>query len=62
MLVKCYKPLDELTVQIWLLYHYLNFKKMHFMKVGRNYVQTDKQIDKQMDDSNTRCPRHTFQT
>ena len=26
MSVKCEQPLDELTVQVWLLYHHPNFK------------------------------------
>ena len=26
MSVKCEEPIDELTVQVWLLYHYPDFK------------------------------------
>ena len=26
MSVKCEEPIDELTVQVWLLYHHPNFK------------------------------------
>ena len=45
MSVKFEQPLDELTVQVWLLYHHQNLKK-------RNYGQTDDPI--------TRCPQQTF--
>ena len=57
MPVKCEQPFHELTVQVWLLYDHPNFKYLHFIYVGQNYVQTDRKTD----DSNTICPRQTFQ-
>ena len=67
MSVKCEQPIDELTVQVWLLYHNPNFKycTLFVSGTGRNYGrtnrQTDKQTDGRTDDPNTRCPRRTFQ-
>ena len=67
MSVKCEQPIDELTVQVWLLYHNPNFKycTLFVSRTGRNYGrtnrQTDKQTDGRTDDPNTRCPRRTFQ-
>ena len=29
MSVQCEEPIDELTVQVWLLYHHSNFPKTH---------------------------------
>ena len=55
MLVKCEQPLDELTVQVWLLYNHQNLI-LHFFISG-----TELRTDGQKDDPNTRCPRRTFQ-
>ena len=64
MSVKCEQPLDELTVQVWLLYDHLNFKYCT-LNVSGMELQTDKLtngwMDRQTDDPNTRCPRQTFQ-
>ena len=54
---ECEQPLDELTVQVWLLYHRPNFKYCTLLKAGLSNEQTDKQTD----DPITRCPRRTFQ-
>ena len=56
MSVKCEEPIDELIVQVWLLYHHQNFK-YYTLLAGRNYGQTDRQTD----DPITRCPRWPFQ-
>ena len=67
MSVKCEQPIDELTVQVWLLYHNPNFKYCTLFvsgtgwNYGRTNRQTDKQTDGRTDDPNTRCPRRTFQ-
>ena len=70
MSVKCEQPIDELTVQVWLLYHNPNFKycTLFVSGTGRDGItdgitdgQTDKQTDGRTDDPNTRCPRRTFQ-
>ena len=58
--VKCEEPIDELTVQVWLLYHHPNFKYCTLFVSGTE-LRTDKRTDKQTDDPNTRCPRRTFQ-
>ena len=57
------KPIDELTVQVWLLYHHPNFKYCTVLVSGtelRTDRQTDKQTDRrtdgQTDDPITRCP------
>ena len=44
MSVKCEEPTDELTVQVWLLYHHPNFKYCTLW-AGRNYGQTDGRSD-----------------
>ena len=68
MSVKCEQPLDELTVQVWLLYDHQNFKYCTLILSGtelrtdrRTDKQTDGQTDGRTDDPNTRCPRRTFQ-
>ena len=64
MSVKCEQPLDELTVQVWLLFDYPNFKYCTLFISGtelRTDRRTDKQTDGRTDDPNTRCPRRTFQ-
>ena len=58
--VKCEKPIDELTVQVWLLYDHPNFKYCTLFVSGAE-LRTDRQTDKQTDDPITRCPRWTFQ-
>ena len=45
MSVKCEEPIDELLVQVWLLYHHPNFRYLDIalcLKAGRNYRRTDK--------------------
>ena len=66
--VKCEQPLDELTVQVWLLYDHPNFKYCtlfisgtELRTDGRTNRRTDGQTDGRTDDPNTRCPRRTFQ-
>ena len=59
MSVKCEEPIDELTVQVWLLYHYPNFKYCTLFASGTE-LRTDRQTDKQTDDPITRCPRRTI--
>ena len=68
MSVKCEQPLDELTVQVWLLYDHPNFKYCtSFISETelRTDIQTkgwtDRQTDGRTDDPNTRCPWWTFQ-
>ena len=56
MSVRCEQPLDELTVQVWLLYDHPNFKYCTLYISG-----TELRTDKRTDDPNTRCPRRTFQ-
>ena len=56
MSVKCEQPLDELTVQVWLLYDHPHFKYCTLFISG-----TELQTDGRTDDPNTRCPRRTFQ-
>ena len=56
MSVKCEEPLDELTVQVWLLYLHTNFIYWTLF-VCRTELRTDGQTD----DPITRCPRRTFQ-
>ena len=48
MLVKCEEPLDELTVQVWLLYHHPNFNYWTLFVCGTEF-QTDKQTDGRTD-------------
>ena len=48
MSVKCEKPIDELTVQVWLLYDHQNFKYCTLFVSGtelRTNGQTDRQTD-----------------
>ena len=64
MSVKCEESIDELTVQVWLLYHHPNFKYCTLLVSGtelRTDRRTDKRTDGQTDDPITRCPRRTFQ-
>ena len=55
-----WQPLDELTVQVWLLYDHPNFKYCTLFISGTE-LRTDKRTNRQTDDPNTRCPRRTFQ-
>ena len=68
MSVNCEEPIDELTVQVWLLYHYPNFRYCTLFLSGRELPadrQTDRQTDEQTDgwtdDPITRCPQRTIQ-
>ena len=68
MLGECEQPLDELTVQVWLLYDHPNFEYCTLFVSGTELRtdrqmdgQTDRQTDGRTDDPNTRCPRRTFQ-
>ena len=64
MSLKCEQPLDELTVQVWLLYDHPNFKYCTLFISGtelRRDGRTDGRTDRQTGDPNTRCPRQTFQ-
>ena len=64
MSVKCGQPIDELKVQVWLLYNNPNFKYCTLFVSGtelRTDRQTNRQTDRQMDDPITRCHRRTFQ-
>ena len=50
MSVKYEEPIDELTVQIWLLYHHQNFKYCTLSESGtelRTGRLTDRQTDRQ---------------
>ena len=61
MSVKCEEPIDELTVQVWLLYHHPNFKYCTLFVSGtelRTNGQTDRQTDGQTDG---RTDRRTIQ-
>ena len=51
MSVKCEEPLDELTVQVWLLHlhHILTLIIELCLYVGRNYGQTDGQTIRLLD-------------
>ena len=52
MSVKCEEPLNELTVQVWLLYHHPNFNYWSLFVSGtelRTDRQTDGQTDRQTD-------------
>ena len=52
MSVKNKEPIDEATVQVWLLYHHPNFKYCTLFVSGtelRTDKQTDGQTDEQMD-------------
>ena len=48
MSVKCEEPIDELTVQVWLLYHHPNFKYCTLLVSGTE-LWTDRQTDGQTD-------------
>ena len=48
MSVKCEEPLDELTVQVWLLYLHLNFNYWT-LSVSRTELRTDGQTDRRTD-------------
>ena len=48
MSVKCEEPIDELTVQVWLLYHHRNFKYCTLFVSGTD-KQTDGRTDRWMD-------------
>ena len=68
MSVKWEQSLDELTVQVWLLYDHPNFKYCtlftngaELRTDGRTDGRTDKQTHRRTDDPNTRCPRRTSQ-
>ena len=52
----CEQPLDELTVQVWLLYHHPNFEYCTLFE-----SRTELRTDRQTDDPITICPRRTFQ-
>ena len=60
MSVKSEEPIDELTVQVCLLYHHSNFKYYTLFERGME-LRTDSQIDGQTDDPITRCPWRIFQ-
>ena len=60
MLLKCEQPIDELTFQVWLLYHHPNFKYRTLFVSGTE-LRTDGQMDGPTDDPITRCPWRTFQ-
>ena len=57
MPVKCEQPLDELKVQVWLLYDHPNFKYCTLFVSGTELC-TDRQTDRQTNDPNTRCRGH----
>ena len=48
MSVKCEQPIDELTVQVWLLYYNPNFKYCTLFVSGTE-LRTDGQTDRQTD-------------
>ena len=48
MSVKCEEPIDELTVQVWGLYHHPNFKYCTLFVSGAE-LRTDGQTDRQTD-------------
>ena len=60
MSVKCEQPLDELTVQVWLLHDHPHFEYCTLFISGTE-LRTDGQTDGRTDDPNTRCPRRTFE-
>ena len=45
MSVKCEEPIDEPTVQVWLLYHQPNFKYCTLFVSGTE-LRTDRQTDR----------------
>ena len=60
MSVTCEEPIDELTVQVWLLYDQPNFQYCTFFIIGTK-LRTDGRTDTRTDDPITRCHRRTFQ-
>ena len=48
MSVKCGEPIDELTVQVWLLYHHSYFNYCTLFVSGTE-LRTDKQTNRQTD-------------
>ena len=56
--VKCEQPIDELTVQVWLLYDLPNFKYCTLFVSGTE-LRTDRRTDRQ---TNGRTDRQTIQT
>ena len=60
MSAKCDEPIDEIAVQVWLLYHHPNFKYCTLFVCGTE-LRTDRQTDGRTEDPITRCPRRTFQ-
>ena len=48
MLVKCEKPIDDITLQVCLVYDHPNFK-YGTLYVSRTTLQTNRQTDKQKD-------------
>ena len=48
MSVKCEEPIDELTVQVWLVYYHPNFKYCTLFLSGTE-LRTDGQTNKQTD-------------
>ena len=72
MSVKCEEPLDEVTVQVWLLNEQTNIKycilfisgtelRTGGQTDGQTDGRTDRRTDGRLDDPNTRCLRRTFQ-
>ena len=54
------QPIEELTVQIVLLYDHWNFKYCTLF-VGETELQTDERMGVQIDNLITRYPQQTFQ-
>ena len=48
MSVKCEEPIDELTVQVWLLYHHPNFKYCTLFVSGTE-KRTDRRTNQLLD-------------
>ena len=48
MSVKCEEPIDELTVQVWLLYLHPNLKYCTLFESGTE-LRTDRRTDRQTD-------------
>ena len=48
MSMECEEPIDELTVQVWLLYQHPNFKYCTLFVSGTE-LRTDRRTDKQTD-------------
>ena len=64
MSVKYEEPIDELAIQVWLLYHHPDFKYCTLFVSGtelRTDKRTETQTNRRTDNPNTRCPRRTFQ-